>query len=124
MLIRELLESKNIHKPDEFVRNEGNKKVINYDLVEDLAFFMNEDDDTYRRHTFAPASQCLDRFKAKKSANPSIFANAVKESYKSYVKKYNIRELPDELEDKVLDEVCRKIYEDLKKDFADGTYKD
>jgi hypothetical protein len=124
MRIKELLESRNTDKNDEFVRHEGNKKVINFDLVEDLAFFMHDDDETYRRHMFTPASHCLDKFKAKKSPSPSIFANAVKESYKNYLKKFKIRELPEELEDTVLEEVCKKVYEDLKKDFSEGKYKD
>jgi hypothetical protein len=124
MRIKELLESRNSDKNDEFVRHEGNKKVINYDLVEDLAFFMHDDDDTYRRHLYPPAAHCLDRFKSKKAANPSIFTNAVKESYKNYLKKFKIRELPEELEEQLLDEVCKKVYEDLKKDFTEGKYKD
>jgi hypothetical protein len=124
MRIKELLESRNTDKNDEFVRHEGDKKVINYDLVEDLAFFMNDDDETYRRHFYAPAAHCIDKFKSKKSANPSLFTHAVKESYKNYLKKFKIRELPEELESAVLEEVCKKVYEDLKKDFSDGKYKD
>lgn len=124
MLIRELFENRNLDKHEQFVTKEGDKKSINYDLVEDLAFFMNEDDETYRRHLFSPLSHCLDRLKANKPVKPSIFADAVKEGYKSYVKKFNIRELPDELEDKIIAEACKKMYEDLKQHYDDGKYKD
>jgi hypothetical protein len=121
MRIRELLEGKNIDDFSEFVEQDKNKGGINYDLAEDLVHFMNQDDDIYRRHVYPIIAKCL---KSKSNIDPSMFAPAVKESYKAYIKKFPIRELPDELDDKGLKETCTKMQEELSKHISDGKYKD
>jgi hypothetical protein len=126
MRIRELLENNNRHFDDaKFVsKAENGEHKIDYDLVEDLTFFMHDDDDTYRRHVFPSVAKCLDRLEAKKTISPNIFAGAVKESYKNYIKKFPIRELPDDLDEQLFAEVCDKLHEDFKKHHAEGKYKD
>lgn len=124
MRIKDLLEGKDFDKDMDFVQSEGDKKVLNYDLIEDLTFFMNDDDDTYRRHVYPSIVKCLDKIKNKQDTSPSLFTNAVRESYKNYIKKFPIRELPDELEEKLLKDACKKMHEDLKSHHGDGKYKD
>jgi hypothetical protein len=46
------------------------------------------------------------------------------ESYKTYVKKFPIRELTDELEEELCNKVCLKMKEDLMKQYQEGKYKD
>ena len=121
MRITELLEGKNIDDFSEFVEQDKDKGGINYDLAEDLVHFMNEDDEIYRRHIYPIIAKVL---KTKESLSPSIFAPAVKESYKAYLKKFPIRELPDELDGKNLKETCTKMQEELAKHMSDGKYKD
>lgn len=123
MRILELLEGKKFNDLDFVDRGEG-KNTINYDLAEDLSFFMQNDDDTYRRHMYPTISRCLEMLKNKKKIGPSLFANAVRESYKNYIKQYPIRELPESLDDKACREICEKIHEDFSKDYEEGMYKD
>ncbi len=122
MRIQELLEGTQF-KSNDWVNRDGHKTELNYDLAEDLVFFMNNDDDIYRRHVYPSIAKCLENFKAKKSS-PNVFLNAVKESYKSYIRKYPVRELPNEIEEKVCKEACEKMHEEICQHIKDGKYKD
>ena len=123
MRIIDLLEGKKFNDLD-FIQKEGDIEDINYDLAEDLIYFMNNDDDVYRRHVFPSIMNCVDRIDLKQTHSPSLFTNSVKESYKEYVKKFPIRHLPVDLDNKVCEEICDKLHEEVCKDHTDGKYKD
>lgn len=123
MRINELLEGKNFDDLD-FVKDDENGRELDFDLTEDIVFHMNNDDDTYRKHVYPSITKCLSIIKSKKKGNPDIFKDAVIESYKTYRKEYPLRELPDELDEKTLKEVCKKMYEEVLEQHADGKYKD
>lgn len=123
MRIQELLEGKKFDDL-EFVTKENGKRSINFDLVEDLIHFMNEDDDVYRRHTYPAIANCLDKISTKRKSNNKAFELAVKESYKIYSRKYPIRELPDDIDSKMCEQVCSKIHEEVLKHISDGKYKE
>lgn len=123
MRIIELLEGKKFNDLD-FVKTDGDKTEIDYDLCEDLIFYMNNDDDVYRRHVYPCVSRCINRIETNEKTNPSIFTNAVRESYKQYIKKYPIRNLPDDIEEITFKEVCKQMHEEICKNHSDGKYKD
>jgi hypothetical protein len=123
MRIIELLEGKKFNDLD-FVKTDGDKTEIDYDLCEDLIFYMNNDDDVYRRHVYPSVSRCINRIETNEKTNPSIFTNAVRESYKQYIKKYPIRNLPDDIEEITFKEVCKQMHEEICKNHSDGKYKD
>jgi len=123
MRIQELLEGKKFDDLD-FVTKENGKRSINFDLAEDLIHFMNQDDDVYRRHTYPAIANCLDKMSGKSKPNTKMFEPAVKESYKIYTRKYPIRELPDEIDSKMCEQVCSKFQEEVLKHISDGKYKE
>jgi hypothetical protein len=123
MRIRELLENK-FFKDLDFVKSTEKGRELDFDLVEDLVHFMNHDDDVYRRHVYPSIANCLDRANSKRSINSDVFKPAVESSYKLYVKKFPIRELPESLDDKTVNNICKKMQEDFKQHLADGKYKD
>ncbi len=123
MRIRELLEGKRFNDLD-FVTKDEDGERINYDLAEDLAFFMNNDDDTYRRHLFPSILKCVDTLKSKKETSPSFFEDAVERGYSIYIKKYPIRHLSDSLEKEMFEEICKKLHDDVCQQYEDGKYKD
>lgn len=123
MRIRELLESKHF-KDEEFVTPTENGREINFDLAEDLIYFMNHDDDVYRRHVFPSIAKCIDRFNENQPTKAGMFRPAVEQSYRIYAKKYPIRELPESLDEEMCKEICTKIHEEFKQHIADGKYKD
>lgn len=123
MRIIDLLESKDFDEL-EFVSKNGDKSELNYDLIEDLAFFMNSDDDIYRRLVYPAVHKCINCIKNKTKINSNIFRPAVIESYKTYIKNFPIRELSDDIEEELCNKVCLKMKEDLMKNYQEGKYKD
>lgn len=123
MRIRELLENKAFKDSDFVTPIEGGRE-LNYDLAEDLVHFMNNDDQVYRRIVYPKVAICLDSVERKKKVKPSVFRSAVEESYREYVKKFPIRELPDFIDEDVCEQVCDKMYEELRQHIKDGKYKD
>lgn len=123
MLIRELFEGKFFKDQDYVTTKEGGRE-INFDLVDDLIHYMQNDDNAYRRHLYPSIARCIDIREAKKKPKASIFKSAVEEGYRLYVKKFPIRELPSFIDEEVCEEVCNKIREEVCKDIDDGKYKD
>lgn len=123
MRIRELLESKYFNDND-FVTPTENGRELNFDLAEDLIYFMNHDDDVYRRHVFPSIAKCIDYFNENRPTKAGMFRPAVEKSYQIYAKKYPIRELPESLDEEMCKEICTKIHEEFKQHIADGKYKD
>lgn len=123
MRINELVESKKF-KDEDFIKHGEGGRELDYDLTEDLVFFMNNDDDVYRRYVYPSVHKCIERINNSKNTAPSIFQDAVKECYKNYIERFPIRELPDTISDKQLLEVCEKMLEEVSKHHKDGKYKD
>jgi oligoendopeptidase F len=123
MRIKELLEGKHFNDLD-FVKKNPTGNEIDFDLVEDLTFFMNNDDETYRRHVYPSIAKCIAQSKGNKKIDPNIFKNAALEGYKKYVTEFPIRELPDTLDRKMCEKVCEKLHDNFRKHFSDGKYKD
>lgn len=122
MRICELLEGK-FFKDEDFVTKTEAGREINYDLAEDLIYFMNHDDTVYRRHLYPNIAKCINISERKKRPAASIFKQAVEESYKQYVKEFPIRELPENIEEKLCNDICDKLREAICKDIAEGKYK-
>jgi hypothetical protein len=123
MRIRELLEGKKFNDLD-FVKKDGDKTDIDYDLTEDLVFYMNNDDDVYRRVVYPSVVTCTDRLENNRKTTPSIFTNAVKESYKQYLKKFPMRQLPLDIDEEVCKEACEKMHEEICQHHSDSNLKD
>lgn len=123
MRITELLEGKKFNDLD-FVKVSGDKRELDFDLVEDLIHFMNEDDDVYRRHLYPVIADCINKVSAKRTPSSSIFKPVVEKTYEIYSKKFPIRELPNQLDTKMCEEVCDKLREEIIQHISDGKYKD
>lgn len=119
MKINELLESLEFNGSD-YVKEINGGKELDFDLVEDLVYFMNNDDDTYRRHVYPSIVKCIHGIEKKKQVNPLLFKSAALESYKNYRNKFPISELPSTLDEKLTNEVCVKIHEEVCKHIEEG----
>jgi hypothetical protein len=123
MRITELLEGQHFNDLD-WIKNDGDKNVPDFDLAEDLVYFMNNDDDTYRRHLYPKISLCIARIGAKKKTHSDIFKDAVIEGYKNYIRKFPISKLPDSIDEKTCTEACERMHEEVCQHISDGKYKD
>lgn len=108
----------------DFVKQESDKRELDYDLVEDLIYFMNNNDDVYRRHVYPIIVKCIHSIESKTPTSPSLFKDAVINSYKKYITEFPIRELPSTLSNKTFKEVCTKMHEEVCQHAKEGKYKD
>lgn len=124
MRIIELLEGRGDELLNTFVKAKvgDNGSELDYDLPEDIAFFMNNHDDSYRKHTRPIIGKMIEATKANRETKPSMFVPAVHNSYMEYIKEYPIMELPDELDAKTCKEVCDILHDQVKKNISDGKY--
>lgn len=121
MRIIELFEDTSF-KETEYIDKE--KGTIDYDLAEDLTFFMNNDDDVYRRAVYPAVVKCAEAFEQKKSCKPSVFRNAAVESYRAYSERFPIRSLPEDLDEDLCNEVCEKMYNEVQKALSEKENKE
>ena len=122
MRIRELLEGKIFNDLDYVTPTEDGGREINFDIVEDLVHFMNNDDDAYRRHVYPTIAKIID-LSEKKSTKPVVFRKAVEECYKDYIKKFPIRELPEEIDLDTCKKVCKQMHEEVKQHSSNGEFQ-
>lgn len=120
MRIIELLEGK-MYELDE-LSTEKDKHGLDFDLAEDVAFFMNHDDNTYRRYVYPAVVKCVRKIKSSEKIDPLCFETAAKESYQNYIQKYQIRQLPETLDEDVTKSICEKFYDELCKAVEEGKY--
>ena len=90
-----------------------------FDLADDLLFFMRNDDNFYRRNYYPHVTKCVAHIKKGNDVSPKVFEPMVRHAYEAYTKKFPIRQLPEDLEQKVCEEVCKKIREEENKDKKD-----
>lgn len=124
MRIRELLEGKKFNDLDFVTKTEGGQTEIAYDLVEDLVYYLNNNDNLYRRHLYPVLSNCVESMNANKEPSPNVFKKVVEQAYKEYIKEFPIRQLPHTIEEQTCNEVCQKMHEEFCKNFQEGKYKD
>lgn len=107
MKIKELLEGSTFNDLD-FLENTPLGREINYDLVNDLVYFMHENDDIYRRYTY-PAILKYAKLRKQHSNAASVFKSAVNAAYPNYVREFPIRELPDKIDPELVSKVCQSL---------------
>lgn len=123
MRIIELLEGKKFNESDFVkIKNDSGEKELDYDLVDDMIFFMNNNDDIYRKHVYPIISRCI-KSNNDQEIKISEFSPMVKECYKTYLKEYPIKELPNTLDKKTLKSICEKFHEEVFTHIKDGKYK-
>lgn len=104
MLIKELFENA------EDKNHNGINDKLEFDLADDLFFFINNDDNTYRRDVYPS----IMKFKQNKgNADKTLFGDTVTKAYETYCKKYPIKELPRELPAEIHEQVCSMLMNDL-----------
>lgn len=119
MRIKDLFENKH-QNFDEFVDSE---KGLLYNLAEDLIYYMNNDDDTYRTHVYPSLVKCLHKMGKNSKIDSGMFKETAINSYKNYCRQYPVKGLPRDLDDETLKEVCDKFYEEICKHKEEGRYE-
>lgn len=121
MRIKELFENA-YFKSEDFTKQTDNGSEIDFDLADDLVYFLNNDDDTYRRCLLPAVYKFIDLKKADKEPKYTIFKSAVAKGYERYTDKYPMRELPSEIDKKSWKAACKQLFDQISKDMEDGEY--
>ena len=96
---------------------------LGFDIREDLAFFMNNDDSTYRRHTFPTILKVKDLVEAGKQTDYKLFEKTVKDCYNIYQDTFKGHKLPETLDQTLIDDVARKLHDEELDRIKNGEYK-
>lgn len=108
MLIREFTES-----PD----------LQDVDLIDDLEFFIKNDDKFYRRTFWPTLSKLKSDIKSGKGADSNCFRNCVDQAALLYCKKFNIADNPKSVfTDVDRDSLAKKIFDNERTNIEKGTY--
>jgi hypothetical protein len=80
-----------------------------YDMHDDLMYFMNADPEFYR-HTYYPFQHKVYAHCDKdKEVSPKAFKNIVIKAFEEYKKKFPIKELSENLSENDIKEICEKL---------------
>jgi len=123
MRITELCENIN-RELDKPAKDPNDPYDLGFDVKEDLVFFMNHDDQAYRRHTFPAILKTKDILESGKKTDYKLFDKAVKECYNMYQDQFKGHKLPENLDQMLIDEVCQHIHEEECEKIKNGEYKD
>lgn len=101
-----------------------NKKELGYDLMDDLAFFMNNDPLFYRKRYYPTMLKFNNYCKKGKQVSPRGFEKLVKEAYEIYRNKFQVEGLEKELDKEICEKICQHIHEQESKNCKEGLYND
>lgn len=92
---------------------------LKYDVVDDVLFFMRNNDSFYRHHYYPAINKVSDHFKRRKKIKKSIVDKLVNYAIPVYCKKYKIANEPKKIfTDEVKNSIISKILSDEKNDIT------
>lgn len=94
----------------EVLGSEPIKKDVDYDLHDDLIYFMNADPEFYRQSYYPVQTNFQKHCSAGKSINPMAFKNVIQKAYESYKKKFPLPQLEEQLSEDQVKDICEKIH--------------
>lgn len=101
----------------------GADDEYSFDLAEDLIYFMHNNDDFYRKRFFPVLNLCKKQFDQGQSFSHRVFRPIVTKAYSMYKDEFPLRELRDDLEKEMVEEICKKIHESEMTNMREGAYK-
>lgn len=99
------------------------KEEIDFDLQDDLIYFMNADPDFYRYQYFPLQTKFHQYCNAGKGVSPKAFKAVITKAYESYKKQFQLPTLEDTLNEDTLDEICEKLHNQELKHFQEQKQK-
>lgn len=103
----------------------SDKKDQDFDLADDLVFYMNNDPDFYRKRYFPVMLKYSKYCSTGRRVSPRGFEPLVVDAYESYRARFQTEELklPSKLEKEVCEKICSYIHEQETKNCNNGIYK-
>jgi hypothetical protein len=91
-----------------FSQNIEDKK-IDFDLADDVIYFMNNDPEFYRKEYFPFLTKFQHHCDAGRQVTPKAFFPVVKRAVENYKLKFPMNELEEALNDGQITEICEKL---------------
>jgi hypothetical protein len=88
--------------------NKNNK--IDFDLADDVIYFMNNDPNFYRKQYFPFLTKFQNHCDQGKQVSPKAFLPIVKRASEEYQKRFPIQGIEEAINDGQLQEICEKLH--------------
>lgn len=98
-----------------FSQNPEEEKPLDFDLRDDLIYFIKSDHDLYKKEFFPLEIKLKKLVQSGEESSPAMFKNLVTHAYNAYYNKFQDQEsrLEKKLPLEELKEICKKIYSEL-----------
>ena len=92
---------------------------LDFDLHDDLMFFMNNDPAFYRQEYYPFLNKFKNHCNAGRNVTPKAFAGIVRRAYEDYKNKFPLPELDEQLDEREIEEICEKLQTQENKNYND-----
>lgn len=107
----------------ELFNQSENESKLDFDLKDDLIFFMNNDPEFYRKD-FHPFLNKYNRHcDAGRQVGSRAFFPLVKRAYEAYQNKFQVEELESELPESKLKEICEELNGQCRQNYQEEKQK-
>ena len=96
---------------------------LDYDLQDDLVFFMNNEPMFYRKQYYPTMLKFYKFYKSGRSVSPRGFERLVSDGYKDYYNKFRSASLPQRLNPEMLEKICHHIHTQELENCKNGVYE-
>lgn len=110
-----------IMRIDELFNPEQYKKE-DFDLKDDLIFYMNNQPEFYRKHYYPAMCKFKECYDKDIEINPRAFGKLVERAYNLYLKEFPIKGLNETLDKDIFEEVCAEIHKTELENIKQGHY--
>jgi hypothetical protein len=97
-------------------------KKDDYNLKDDLVFYMNNQPEFYRQHYYPAMCTFKEYFESDKEVNPRAFGKLVERAYKMYRKEFPVQGLNETLDKDIFEEICAEIHKTELENIKQGHY--
>jgi len=102
--------------------NADNYKIEDYDLKDDLIFFMNNEPEFYRKTYYPTMCTFKEHYSKGRKVNPLAFKGLVEKAYAEYSKEFPIEGLEKNISKEMCEEVCTEIHKIELENIQNGYY--
>ena len=81
-----------------------------FDVKEDLIFYMNNQPEFYRKHYYPAMCQFREYYEKDIKISPRAFGKLVERAYKMYISEFPLQGLNETLDKDIFEEVCSEIH--------------
>jgi hypothetical protein len=85
-------------------------KKEDFDLKDDLIFYMNNQPEFYRKHYFPTMCRFKECYDKNIKVNPAAFGKLVEKAYKMYYQEFPVKDLNENLGKDIFEEICAEIH--------------